>query len=125
MAKKKVIKDVEAEEVKTKKAKKEKEEVEEIVPEVEDVEEEVELDEEEEEEETESKKEKKEKKEKVSKEKKPGYLSLVHREMKKVVWPSAGDVFKYSLAVIIFCVVLIAFFIGIDALSSLIKGLFS
>ena len=124
MAKKKVIKDVEAEEVKTKKAKKEKEEVEEIVPEVEDVEEEVELDDEEEEE-TESKKEKKEKKEKVSKEKKPGYLSLVHREMKKVVWPSAGDVFKYSLAVIIFCVVLIAFFIGIDALSSLIKGLFS
>ena len=114
MAKKKTIKDVEAEEVKTKKAKKEEDEVLE----------EVELDEELEEKE-EPKKEKKEKKEKAPVDKKPSYLSLVHREMKKVVWPSFGDVVKYSLAVIIFCIILIAFFIGIDALSSFIKGLFS
>ena len=119
MAKKAKIKDVEAEEVKTKKTKNEKEveEIEEVEEEVEELEEEVE--------EKESKSSKEEKKEKHTKEKKPGYFSLVHREMKKVVWPSFGDVFKYSLAVILFCLVLIAFFIGIDALSSLIKGLFS
>ena len=118
MAKKKTIKDVEAEEVKTKKAKKVEEEVEEIE---EEVEEEVEL-----EEEVEEKKEaKKAKKEKAPVDKKPSYLSLVHREMKKVVWPTFGDVCKYSLAVIFFCIVLIAFFIGIDALSSFVKGLFS
>lgn len=120
MAKKKNIKDVEVEEVKTKKAKKEEvEEIEEeVVEEVEDLDEELEEIEEE-------KTTKKEKKEKVKKERKPSYFSLVRREMKKVVWPSLGDVFKYSLAVIFFCLVLIAFFIGIDALSSLIKGLFS
>ena len=60
----------------------------------------------------------------AAKDKKEGYFAKLRREMKKVVWPGAGKVAKYSFAVILFCVILVAFFIGIDALASLIKGLF-
>ena len=52
------------------------------------------------------------------------FLKDTKGELKKVVWPSAGEIAKYSLAVIIFCLILVLFFIGIDALASLIKGLF-
>ncbi len=72
------------------------------------------------------KKEQKEKKEKKEhKDKKEGYFSKVRREMRKVVWPTVGEVVKYSLAVILFCLVLCLFFLGINAIASLVKGLFS
>lgn len=138
MARKKTVKDVEVEEVKAKKKELEeelKEEVEEVKEEIDELEEDLE-DEIEEDKETDEdfegdedieapKKEKKETKEKEHKDKKEGYFSKLHREMKKVVWPTAGEVIKYSLAVILFCVVLCLFFIGVDAIASLVKGLFS
>lgn len=130
MAKKKNIKEVEAEEIikDTTSEIDTVEEIEETIDEeiVEDTEDDVV------EEET-SKKEKKNKKntkaEKESKkepkkEKKEGYFALVGRELKKVVWPAGGMVAKYSLAVIIFCVILVLFFVGIDGLAAFIKGLF-
>lgn len=67
---------------------------------------------------------KKAKKEEKKANKKDGYFSSVGKELKKVVWPDAGEVAKYSLAVIIFCVILVLFFVGVDALASFIKGLF-
>jgi len=97
------IKDVEVEEVK--KAKKEEKEVEEI-EETEEIEEEVE-----------------EVKEKEVK--KDGYFRSVRKEMKKVVWPKAGEVAKYTLAVIIFCLLLVGFFTLVVLLVSFIKGLFA
>jgi preprotein translocase SecE subunit len=100
------IKDVEVEEVK--KAKKEAKEVEEI-EETEEIEEEVE--------------EVKEVKEKEVK--KDGYFRSVRKEMKKVVWPKAGEVAKYTLAVIIFCLLLVGFFTLVVLLVSFIKGLFA
>ncbi len=137
MAKKKVIKDVEAlEKVKTKEEK------------VKDIDESVEIEENladekiddnvekaTEEKKVESKEEKKEDKEKEKKkdnkksdedkkEKKEGYFTLVNRELKKVVWPKGGEIIKYSLAVILFCVVLCLFFVGIDLIASFVKGLF-
>ncbi len=96
------IKDVEVEEVKkAKKAK--KEEVEEI-------------------EETEEIEEVEEEKTEV---KEDGYFRSVRKEMKKVVWPKAGEVVKYTLAVIIFCLILIGFFTLVVLLVSFIKGLFA
>ena len=71
------------------------------------------------------KKDKKEKKEKKKKNKKEGYFAKVGRELKKVVWPSFANVAKYSLAVLIFGLLFCGFFIGVDALASLVKGLFS
>ena len=52
------------------------------------------------------------------------YFKEVKGELKKVVWPDAGEISKYSLAVIILCILLILFFLGVDALASFIKGLF-
>ena len=108
MAKKKVIKDVEAEETKDN-----------LPKEVE-----IETKEELKSEETKKDKKVKDKKEKSPKDKKEGYLKLVARELKKVVWPKSDAIIKYSFAVIVFCLVLCLFFIGIDLIASLIKGLF-
>ena len=120
MARKKTIKDVEVEELEKKEEELE-EEIDEVEEEVEETEEDFEGDEDLEA----PKKEKAEKKEKEHKDKKEGYFSKVRREMRKVVWPTVGEVFKYSLAVILFCVVLCLFFLGINAIASLVKGLFS
>ena len=70
------------------------------------------------------KEEKKNEKEEKKNNKKDGYFKSVGKELKKVVWPDSGEVAKYSLAVILFCLILVLFFVGIDALASFIKGLF-
>ena len=132
MAKKKIVKDVEAEEKVTKKTKK-VEEAEVLETEVEELEVEEKEDYEEVKEEKKKTKEdkkkekeakKKEKETKKNVDKKDGYVKSVGRELKKVVWPSAGDIAKYSVAVIIFCIGLVLFFLAVDALASFIKGLF-
>lgn len=127
MARKKTIKDALVEEkVKTKKEEKDKEEKD--IDVVEDIDEDFDIDDDYIDDVKEDKKDKKDNKEKESKkkekEKKDGYFKQVSKELKKVVWPSVGDIFKYSLAVIIFCVLLCLFFVGIDLIASLIKGLF-
>lgn len=119
MARKKTIKDALVEEkVKTKKEEKD-------IDVVEDIDEDFDIDDDYIDDVKEDKKDNKEKEsKKKEKEKKDGYFKHVSKELKKVVWPSVGDIFKYSLAVIIFCVLLCLFFVGIDLIASLIKGLF-
>ena len=56
--------------------------------------------------------------------KKESSVSSIRREMKKVVWPSAGQIVKYSFAVILFCVVLCLFFEGINLVAAFVKGMF-
>ena len=124
MARKKTIKDALVEEkVKTKKEEKDKEEKD--IDVVEDIDEDFDIDDDYIDDVKEDKKDNKEKEsKKKEKQKKDGYFKQVSKELKKVVWPSVGDIFKYSLAVIIFCVLLCLFFVGIDLIASLIKGLF-
>lgn len=124
MARKKTIKDALVEEkVKTKKEEKDKEEKD--IDVVEDIDEDFDIDDDYIDDVKEDKKDNKEKEsKKKEKKKKDGYFKQVSKELKKVVWPSVGDIFKYSLAVIIFCVLLCLFFVGIDLIASLIKGLF-
>ncbi len=124
MARKKTIKDALVEEkVKTKKEEKDKEEKD--IDVVEDIDEDFDIDDDYIDDVKEDKKDNKEKEsKKKEKEKKDGYFKQVSKELKKVVWPNVGDIFKYSLAVIIFCVLLCLFFVGIDLIASLIKGLF-
>ena len=62
---------------------------------------------------------KKEKKEKVKKE---NYFEGVRSELSKVKWPSKQEVLKYTVATIVFVVVLVVFFILLDLLMSAIKG---
>ena len=60
-------------------------------------------------------------------ENKKSYIQEVRSELKKVKWPTKQEMFKYSVAVIIFIVVFGLYFYGLDALfawiSSLVKGL--
>ena len=42
------------------------------------------------------------------------YLLEAREEMKKVSWPSKQDTIKYSIAVIVLCLVLAFFFAGLD-----------
>ena len=70
------------------------------------------------------KKEKKSKTKKVKKERKPGYLKEVNMELKKVTFPTLKDVVKYTFATILFCVVLVCFFLLLNLLLSGLKGMF-
>lgn len=54
--------------------------------------------------------------------KKDTFLGDVVEEMKLVRWPSAKEVFKYSIASLIFVLFFAIFFFGFDALFALIKG---
>ncbi|OGL96563.1 preprotein translocase subunit SecE [Candidatus Uhrbacteria bacterium RIFOXYB2_FULL_45_11] len=42
------------------------------------------------------------------------YVRESVEEVRKVTWPSKQDTFKYSLIVIGLCVILAAFFVGLD-----------
>lgn len=64
------------------------------------------------------------KKKKVKKDKKPGYLKEVRSEMKKVTFPSFKNVMKYTVATIVFCGLLVGFFLLLNLLLSGIKGMF-
>ena len=114
MAKKKVVKDALVEEEKVKKAKKE-EVVEEVKATKEEPKKEV------------KKAEKKEKvkKEKTKKEKKGGFFRNMYKELKKVSWPGAGEVFKYSFAVLVFCLIFVGFFKLVELLSAFLKTVVS
>ncbi len=69
-------------------------------------------------------KQKSEKVKKVKKDHKPGYLKEVKTELKKVSFPSFKDVMKYTLATLVFCGVLVVFFLLLNLLLSVVKGMF-
>ena len=66
------------------------------------------------------------KKEKERKEKsKKGFFKSIREEMKKVKWPTFKEILKYTIATIVFCLIIIAFFQVLDLLISIVKGLFN
>lgn len=67
---------------------------------------------------------KKEKKKKNSK-KKAGLFKSIRLELKKVTWPSKKEVLKYSVATLVFCVVVMVFFQILDLGLSVVKGVFN
>ncbi len=67
---------------------------------------------------------KKAKKVKEKKEKKPGYFKEVKMELKKVTFPSFKEIMKYTFATIVFCGFLVGFFILLNLLLSVVKGMF-
>lgn len=64
------------------------------------------------------------KKEKKTKERKEGYFKEVGIELRKVTFPTFKNVVKYTAATILFCGVLVVFFILLNLLLSGIKGMF-
>lgn len=71
------------------------------------------------------KKEKNKNEDKVEKKKKNTKDKTIMNELKKVVWPKVSEVFKYTLAVLLFCVCLVALFKGVELLAALLKELLS
>ena len=55
---------------------------------------------------------------------KESYVKQVRKELKLVKWPTIGEVVKYTIATIIFCVILVFFFILLNLFMSWIKGMF-
>lgn len=77
---------------------------------------------------------KKDKKQKVKEEKinkvkekkeKRHYFKDLKAELKKVTWPAKKEVFKYSVATLIFCTIVVAFFQILNLGLSLVKGVFN
>ncbi len=72
---------------------------------------------------TETKEKKKKEKNKQEKHKE-GYFKELKEQLKKVIWPSGKDMFKYTFSTILFIVLFVLFFQLIDVISSFVKGLF-
>ena len=69
------------------------------------------------------KKSKTTKKKEVSKKaKKEKFLNGVKLELNKVVWPDKKDVLKYTMATLVFCIVVMVFFQALNFGLSVIKG---
>ena len=68
---------------------------------------------------------KKDNKKKTKKVKKESYFAGVKAEISKVKWPSKQEVIKYTIATIVFILVLVVFFILMSLIMSLVKGAFN
>ena len=62
---------------------------------------------------------------KKSKVKKESYIKGVKKELKLVKWPDAKEIIKYTIATIVFCIILVAFFELLNVILAYIKGLFN
>lgn len=56
---------------------------------------------------------------------KENYFVGVRSELSKVKWPSKKEVFKYTMATIVFVLILVGFFILMSLIMSGIKGAFN
>ncbi len=70
------------------------------------------------------KKVKKDKK-KEGKQPKESFFYGIKSELSKVKWPSRQEVFKYTVATIVFVIVLVAFFILMSLIMAMIKEAFN
>ena len=59
-----------------------------------------------------------------SKTKKESYFSKLRKELKQVKWPTFKEVFKYSIATIVFVIFICLFFIVLNLIMSFVKGMF-
>ena len=65
------------------------------------------------------------KKPKEKKVKKESYVKGIKKELKLVKWPDAKEIIKYTIATIVFCIILVAFFELLNVILAYIKGLFN
>ena len=65
------------------------------------------------------------KKQKEKKVKKESYVKGIKKELKLVKWPDAKEIVKYTIATIVFCIILVAFFELLNVILAYIKGLFN
>lgn len=54
--------------------------------------------------------------------KKQNYIKGVKSEVKKVSWPSKKEVFKYTVATVVFVLFITLFFLGLNLLLAMVTG---
>ena len=64
----------------------------------------------------------KQKKKTSKKVKKENYIKQVSKELKLVKWPTIKEVMKYTIATILFCLILSGLFMLLNLLLSIVKG---
>lgn len=52
------------------------------------------------------------------------YFAGVKKEFARIKWPTISDLVKYSIAVIIFILIFMVFFLGIDAVNAYIRQIY-
>lgn len=67
---------------------------------------------------------KKSKKTKETK-RKESLITGIKKELKLVKWPTIKEIFKYTVATIVLCVILVLFFEVLNVVMAYIKGLFN
>lgn len=60
----------------------------------------------------------------AKKEGKEGFFSGVKAEAKQIIWPSKKNVIKFTIATVVMCIFFMLYFLLINLLSSVVKGLF-
>ena len=68
---------------------------------------------------------KKNTKKETRKEPKEKFFAGIKKELKLVKWPTWKEIFKYTIATIIFCLILVLFFELLNFVMAYIKGLFN
>lgn len=71
------------------------------------------------------KKDKKQNNKPTTKQPKEKFFAGIKRELKLVKWPTFKEIVKYTIATVVFCLILVAFFELLNALMAFIKGLFN
>ena len=64
-------------------------------------------------------------KKKVKKQPKEKFMAGIKKELKQVKWPTAKEILKYTLATIMFCIVLVIFFEILNLILAFVKGMFN
>lgn len=59
------------------------------------------------------------------KKQKTGLFKGIKLELKKVSWPAKKEVIKYSVATLVFCIVVVVFFQVLNLGLSVVKGVFN
>ncbi len=65
------------------------------------------------------------KKKAKKKEQKESLMKGIKKELKQVKWPSFKDLMKYTLATLVLCIILVAFFEALNIIMAYVKGLFN
>ncbi len=60
-----------------------------------------------------------------TKTKNEGFFKGIKKELKLVIWPKAKEIFKYTLATIVLCLIFVAFFELLNIIMAYVKGLFN
>lgn len=64
-------------------------------------------------------------KKEISKKPKEKFFTSIKKELKVVKWPSAKEILKYTIATVVFCIILVIFFELLNLAMAYIKGLFN